>query len=78
MIRDVLRGERCPRPGAGAIAAESERVGVLRQHGMCEHLVWWCIEMWLVRCGLCGFTWPVVAQAGEVSLETVLAAVGHA
>ncbi len=75
MIRDILYGERCPRCGAGAIGAESQRVAALEQHVMCDHFLWWRLDLWLIKCGLCTFIWPVVAQAQEVSPDDVLAAV---
>ncbi len=75
MIRDVLHGERCPHCGAGVLGAESERVAVFEQLAMCEHRFWWRLNLWLIRCGLCSFLWPVVAQAQQVSQDDVLAAV---
>jgi hypothetical protein len=41
---------------------------------MCEHLTWWQVNLWLVRCGLCAFVFPIVAQAEQVDATRVLAA----
>lgn len=76
MTHDVLREVSCPHCGAGALGAESERVGVLTQYGMCEHLDWWNLNTWLVRCGLCQFVFPIVAQAMVTTEAEVVAATG--
>jgi hypothetical protein len=74
MLTDLLRDHHCPKCGADALAAESERLGALQLFSMCEHLTWWQVNLWLVRCGLCAFVFPIVAQAEQVDDSRVLAA----
>jgi hypothetical protein len=73
VLRDVLLGEHCPRCGAGAIGAESERVASTMYVVMCEHFAWHELQVWFVRCGLCRRVWPVVAQQQEISEALALA-----
>jgi hypothetical protein len=74
MLTDLLRDHRCPNCGADALATESERVGALDLFTMCQHLTWWQVNLSLVRCGLCAFVFPIVAQAEQVDATRVLAA----
>ena len=74
MIVDVLRGECCPNCGASALATAAERAGQLDQFIMCECRDWWRLDIWLIRCGLCAYLWPLVVQAQQVDAIAVVEA----